>query len=276
MDRRILPLLNWNQNELQFAESEENTFKNRIIAPVSSRLQEMLKKKLPKQKVKDLEKKLREAGNPLGLIGIDFLLLQIVISIGFILLLSLLILQSSSDFGKVLLLGSFSFAFLFGYSNYYLKAKKRQRIQQIEKTMPDFFDLVTISIEAGLGLDGALKRIANEMDGPLSEEFRYALEDMKLGKSRKQAFTEMKNRVSSEFLKSVLSALIQADQMGIGISKVLQAQTQRIREQQRQKVKEQAMKAPVKMLIPMVLFIFPTLFIVLIGPAFVQFITNWF
>ncbi|HHY74332.1 MAG TPA: type II secretion system F family protein [Bacillus bacterium] len=129
---------------------------------------------------------------------------------------------NADEKGKVIVLSAFSAVFTYSYLQYYLSAKIKQRVQQIEKTMPDFFDMLNVSIEAGLGLDGALKKVCNQIESPLSSEFLYALEDMKLGKSRKEAFVEITNRVPSEFLKSVLNSIIQADQMGMGMSKVLE------------------------------------------------------
>ncbi|GAA0480441.1 type II secretion system F family protein [Salinibacillus aidingensis] len=275
IDRRLMPLVDTSISAEPEEDKELLSFKMRILSPMAEKLRGFILKRTPKHKLQEMENKLRDAGNPFGLTGPNFILLRLVITIGFILLLWVMFLPSADQMAKLIFLSIFAALFINFYANYYITAKKKQRVIEIEKSMPDFFDMVTVSIEAGMGLDSALRRVCKQMDGPLSKEFLYALEDMKLGKSRKNALTDLRNRVASEFLKSVISAIIQADQMGIGMSKVLQAQTQRIREQQRQKVKEQAMKAPVKMLIPMVLFIFPTLFIVLLGPAVIQLIAGW-
>ena len=115
---------------------------------------------------------------------------------------------------------------------------------------------------------------ANKLKGPLSDEFTLTLEDMKLGKSRREAFYDLRKRVPSDSFQSVINALIQADQLGIGMAKVLGNLTTRIREQQREAAREQAMKAPVKMLFPMIIFIFPSLFIVILGPMAIKLITE--
>ncbi|WP_194841294.1 type II secretion system F family protein [Salinibacillus xinjiangensis] len=275
IERRVSPFIGAKKDNGEGHDEENLSFKERMILPIVEKFQVFILKRTPKQKLQEMENKLRDAGNPFGLTGINFIVLRMVISMAFILFLFVMFLPTGQSMGKIIFLGIFSVLFINFYANYYIVAKKKQRVLEMEKAMPDFFDMVTISIEAGMGLDSALRRVCKQMDGPLSKEFLYALEDMKLGKSRKNALTDLRNRVASDFLKSVVSAIVQADQLGIGLSKVLQAQTQRIREQQRQKVKEQAMKAPVKMLIPMVLFIFPTLFIVLLGPAVIQLVTMW-
>ncbi|QHS22498.1 type II secretion system F family protein [Virgibacillus sp. MSP4-1] len=275
IDLRLMPFVDTSRSVEPEEDKELSSFKMRILSPLAEKFRGFILKRTPKHKLQDLENKLRDAGNPFGLTSLNFILLRLILTVGFILLLWGMFLPSADQMAKLIFISIFAALFIHFYANYYITAKKKQRVIEIEKSMPDFFDMVTVSIEAGMGLDSALRRVCKQMDGPLSKEFLYALEDMKLGKSRKNALTDLRNRVASEFLKSVISAIIQADQMGIGMSKVLQAQTQRIREQQRQKVKEQAMKAPVKMLIPMVLFIFPTLFIVLLGPAVIQLIQGW-
>ena len=167
-------------------------------------------------------------------------------------------------------------AFLgFRYPIFYLGKKKTARIKAINKAMPDYFDTVNLLLEAGMGLDIALANVCQQTKGPLSDEFTVTLEDMKLGKSSYcEAFYDLRKRVPSDSFQSVINALIQADQLGIGMAKVLGNLTTRIREQQREAAREQAMKAPVKMLFPMVIFIFPSLFIVILGPMAIKLITE--
>ncbi|OIJ11050.1 hypothetical protein BKP37_16705 [Anaerobacillus alkalilacustris] len=276
MHKRVSLLITPTQKGIKVDETLRNkTLSARLIQPTISKIRVLAVNKMPKQKMVQIEKKLQAAGHPLGMSAGDFLLIQLTLPVALFIVFTILLAPATEETGKVVLLSGIVAFFSYGYMNYYLVAKSNQRTKQIDKAMPDFFDMLNVSIEAGMGLDGALKKVCSQMDSPLSREFLSALEDMKLGKSRKQAFIELKERVPSDFFKSVMSSMIQADQMGIGISKVLRAQTKRIREKQRYSAKEQAMKAPVKMLIPMVLFIFPTLFIVLIGPVVVNFITQF-
>ncbi|MBU9721322.1 MULTISPECIES: type II secretion system F family protein [Bacillaceae] len=276
--KRIAPFLS-TQKQQNLSDSKEvlenKSLYIRLFQPLVIKARQFVLGKMPKHKMNEIEKKLQAAGQPLRLGAGDFILLQMTLPVSIFLLFMILFAPTSEETVKIITLAGFVAVFVYGYMNYYLSAKSKQRTKLIEKGMPDFFDMLNVSIEAGMGLDSALKKVCSQMDSPLSKEFLSALEDMKLGKSRKEAFKELRDRVPSEFFKSVMSSLIQADQMGLGISKVLRTQTQRIREKQRFSAKEQAMKAPVKMLIPMVLFIFPTLFIVLLGPVVVNLVMQF-
>lgn len=256
-------------------ETEEQSFKERFLKYIVNPIRQFALLKMSKEHKGALEKKLQEAGNPFKWTPVDFRIIQLGSAAGLFCLSLFMILSGTNELGKSILMSSIFAVYGYFSLNFYLNAMKKKRIKDIEKSMSDFFDLVTVSIEAGLGLDGALKKVCKQMKSPLADEFLYTLEDMKLGKSRRLAFIALRDRVPSEFFQSVMNSLIQADQMGIGLTKVLRAQTGRIREMRRQKVKEQAMKAPVKMLIPMVIFIFPTLFIVLLGPVLIEVVTKW-
>ena len=276
--RRVAPYLSsttssgnttFKSDENDVLDTQNSSLFHRVLKPAFMNFRQMATGKMPKQKMMELEKKLQAAGYPFGMSVSDFVLARTILPLLVFSLFSLLFLPASDEKLKVIFLGGIGAFFVYFYINYYLVAKSKHRTKQIDKAMPDFFDMLNISIEAGMGLDSALKKVCSQMKTPLSDEFLYALEDMKLGKSRRQAFIELRDRVPSDFLRSVMGSIIQADQMGIGLSKVLRTQTVRIREKQRFTAKEQAMKAPVKMLIPMVIFIFPTLFIVLLGPVVV-------
>lgn len=235
---------------------------------------QIMNKRVSKQDRKKLNVMLREAGNPFKWSALEFRLFQLLLSIGLGVLTLLFFLPLASNKSIIWLL-AFSFGFLGFRIPMFLLAKKRtQRIKEIDKSMPDFFDMVNVLIEAGMGLDAALVEVAKQTKGPLGQEFLFAIEDMKLGKSRRESFYELRKRVPSDSFQSIMNSMIQADQLGIGMARVLRSLTGRIREQRREAAREQAMKAPVKMLFPMLFFIFPALFIVILGPAVVQFITK--
>ncbi|NWQ39360.1 type II secretion system F family protein [Bacillus sp. EB106-08-02-XG196] len=234
---------------------------------------EMLSKRVSKDERKKLDMLLRDAGNPFKS-AIDFRLFQFVLSAGLCLPVFFLILPSSDN--KMLTwMMMLTLAMLgFRLPIFYLGKKKTARIKEINVSMPDFFDTVNLLLEAGMGLDLALLEVSKKIKGPLADEFFQTLEDMKLGKSRREAFYALRKRVPSDSFQSVITSLIQADQLGIGMAKVLGNLTVRIREQRREAAREQAMKAPVKMLFPMVFFIFPSLFIVILGPLVITLITK--
>jgi tight adherence protein C len=135
--------------------------------------------------------------------------------------------------------------------------------------LPDALDLLTISVEAGLGFDAALAKVVEKMEGPLVNEFRQALAEIRMGRSRRDALRDVVARADAQPVSNFIGAIVQAEQLGVPIAKVLQIQSQQLRIERRQRAEEAAAKAPVKMLFPMVGCIFPTIFIVILGPAIV-------
>jgi tight adherence protein C len=232
-----------------------------------------LNKKVSKSDRKKLDVLLKDAGSPFKS-AIDFRLFQLVLSAAASLSAILFIMPASNNKVLSLLLVVLMAILAFRLPVFYLGKKKTARIKEINKSMADFFDTVNLLLEAGMGLDLALAEVSTKTKGPLSEEFKQTLEDMKLGKSRREAFYELRKRVPSDSFQSIITALIQADQLGIGMAKVIGNLTVRVREQRREAAREQAMKAPVKMLIPMVFFIFPSLFIVILGPLVIRVVTK--
>ncbi|MDM5314868.1 type II secretion system F family protein [Fictibacillus sp. b24] len=233
-----------------------------------------LNKKLSSKEKKKLDYLLRDAGLGFKLSAVEFRLIQLLISSGCSLLVLFFILPLTDNKAMGWLLGLMIGFLGFRYPMFYLAKKRTIRVNQIDKNMPDFFDTVTLLIKAGVSLDAAIKTVCQKSNGPLAEEFMVTLEEMKRGKSKREAFYELRRRVPSDSLQSVLTALIQADQLGVGMAKVLTTLTVRVREQRREKAREMAMKAPIKMLFPMVFFIFPSLFIVILGPMVVKLITE--
>lgn len=243
-----------------------------VMKNYSDRLKVVVDKKMASSKKRELERRLREAGYPLKMSAIDFRFLQLLI--GGVLFLSVFMLLGSTAIFSRILLASVVAALGIYYPSFYLSTIIKKRRHQIKKNMSDFFDMVNLSIEAGMGLDASIQKVCKQMKGPLSEEFMQTMEDMKLGKSRREAFADLRARVPIPQFQSIITSLIQADMLGVGMAKVLHQLTQRIREQRTQFAREQAMKAPVKMIFPMMLFIFPSIFIVLMGPLIIYLIEN--
>jgi tight adherence protein C len=146
---------------------------------------------------------------------------------------------------------------------------------QIIKQLPDSFDLITTCVEAGLGLDAALARVAEKVEGPFAQELRRTLREISLGKMRREAMRELAERTDVQDLTTFVNAVIQAEQMGSSIGSVLRVQSEQLRVRRRQRAEEAAYKAPIKMLFPLVLCIFPTLFIVILGPAVITIMTQF-
>jgi tight adherence protein C len=152
----------------------------------------------------------------------------------------------------------------------YLNSKVRQRQGSVAAELPDALDLLAVSVEAGLGFDGAVQKLTEHMDGPLIEEFELALAEMRIGEGRPEALKKMSQRSASPEMASFVRAIIQADQLGISLGRILRVQAGDTRLKRQMLAEEKAMKAPIKMLFPTVAFIFPAMFIVILGPAFLN------
>lgn len=245
---------------------ERLTLSQRIFAPLAQSLVLQMKRLLPTKMLDGLQQKLVVAGEPMTLNG--FLTFQLITASVFFLLPALLIGSGAMPVGMM------SLAFFAGFSlvgvglpHFWLRSRIGQRQNRIIKSLPDSFDLITTCAEAGLGLDAALARVAEKVEGPFADELRRMLRDIALGKMRREALRELGDRTGVPDLVSFVNAIIQAESMGSSIGTVLRVQADQLRVRRRQRAEEQAYKAPIKMLFPLVLCIFPTLFIVILGPA---------
>ncbi|MDQ0238097.1 type II secretion system F family protein [Arthrobacter bambusae] len=148
-----------------------------------------------------------------------------------------------------------------------IRSNAQKRREAIRLELPNSLDQMLISVQAGLGFEAAMARAAESGKGPLADEFIRTLQDIQVGRSRKDAYLDMSQRVDVPDVRSFIRAVVQADAYGIAIAKVLKAQAQEMRTKRRQRAEEYAMKIPVKILFPLIFCIFPTLFIILLGPA---------
>ncbi len=222
-----------------------------------------------------LELRLLQAGRPLKLGAAEFRLLQMALCLfapaagaAYGLLLGFGIGGIVAAAGVCLLMAA-------GLPGYYLRLKAAARAKLALRELPDVLDLLTVSLEAGLGFDAALSKLVSKSDGVLCAEFQRCLEEIRLGKTRREALIGVRDRVVLDELRVLISSILQAERLGIGMVQVLRVQSAEVREQRRQRAEEAAMKAPIKMLFPLVLFVFPSLFIVLLGPALLQFIETF-
>jgi tight adherence protein C len=150
---------------------------------------------------------------------------------------------------------------------FWLGRKIKRRQKNVLKILPDAIDLMTISVEAGLAFDGAMQRVADKWDNELSKEFGRAISEMRVGKSKRDALREVVARTAVPDLSTFVASIIQADQLGVSIAKVLRIQSEQMRVRRRQRAEEQAHKAPILMMLPMVFLIFPATYIVILGPS---------
>ena len=212
------------------------------------------------------EARLERAGYPGGLRGADWVGVKLLA--GIVLGIVLLLLG--------LLVGGITLGFLFGVvglifgyviPEYWLGKKISGRSLEMVLQLPDCLDLLIISVEAGLGFDAALAKVVEKMAGPLVDEFRQALAEVRMGRTRRDALRDVAKRADARPITNFIGAIVQAEQLGVPIARVLQVQSQQLRIERRQRAEEAAAKAPIKMLFPMVGCIFPTIFIVILGPA---------
>jgi tight adherence protein C len=222
-----------------------------------------------------IEQKISMAGGFNGITADEFLLLCGAMGIGLPLLIIIVSLLIKAPLNKVIGLGLIGMAVGVYFPFILLQQKIVKRKKSIQKDLPDVLDLLTVSVEAGLGFDGALAKLAEKMKGALVEEFNRVLQEIRMGISRRQSLTSLGVRCDVPDLMLFATSLIQADQLGVSIGNVLRVQSVSMREKRRQRAEEQAMKAPIKMMLPLVLFIFPTIFIVLLGPAAIQVIETF-
>jgi tight adherence protein C len=158
----------------------------------------------------------------------------------------------------------------FAFPGFYVSFKARGRRERIRAELPDALDLLAVSVEAGLGFDGAVDKLTDHMDGPLAEEFALTLGEMRIGESRHDALKKLAERVDTPEVASFSRAIIQADQLGISLGRILKVQAADSRNRRQMAAEEKAMKLPIKMLFPTVAFIFPTMFMVVLSPAFLS------
>ncbi|MEX2245915.1 MAG: type II secretion system F family protein [Dehalococcoidia bacterium] len=242
------------------------SFSARVLAPGLHNAAGALGKLLPRSMLAGVERQLITAGEPMTLNGfLTMVLIATVASAAFGLM---IVVASGASIGptQLAIVGILSaIGFFLPFMMVRGRAKGRQGA--IIKSLADAFDLITTCVEAGLGLDAALARVAEKVQGPFSQELSRALRDIALGKSRRDALKEMGERTGVPDLIQFTNAVIQAEAMGSSIGTVLRVQSDQLRMRRRQRAEEAAYKAPVKMLFPLVLCIFPTLFVVILGPA---------
>ncbi len=244
----------------------ELPFSERILKPLLKRFAGFGQAMTPAKTVERLRRNLAIAGNPNGLQPTDFMGLRVVALLvlgGMILFVTLITKQPFT----YTVLGTIVAA-LIGYMLpvYWLGNKMKARRKKVRRALPDAIDLLTISVEAGLGFDQALQRVTEKWDDDLSREFKRVLAEMRVGKTKRVALREMANRCDVEELSVFVASILQAEQLGVSIGKILGIQADQMRIRRRQLAEELAHKAPIKMLFPMVFLIFPSIYIVILGP----------
>jgi tight adherence protein C len=252
-------------------------FLERTMRPLAARLSGSVARITSTSFADRTEKSLALAGNPGDLRVADWLGVKAVVAIIFgIVFFLLFAVVNILGTGFVIGAGMAVLGVVIGYiaPEFWLGRRIKRRQKAILLMIPDTLDLLTISVRAGLGFDAALAKVVEKLKGPLSNEFRRALAEVRVGKTRREALRDIIPRTEVPPLTNFIGAIIQAETLGVSISKVLQVQSEQLRIERRQRAEEQAAKAPIKMLFPLVGCIFPSLFIVILGPAIILIVKN--
>jgi tight adherence protein C len=246
-------------------QDESLKFHERVIAPATSRLASIPLRLNPKTTSEMIGARLLSAGLSQKLTPAGFLAIKGGTTIAGVFF--GLFVAAIGPFASVIVVVP-----LFGYlgfkgPDFVLNARIRSRRDAVRSALPDALDLLAVSVEAGLGFDGAITKLTDHMSGPLIEEFGLVLSEIRMGESRQTALRSMSERVGAPELAAFVRALVQADQLGISLGRILRVQAADSRLRRQAAAEERAMKAPIKMLFPTVLFIFPAMFVVVLGPA---------
>lgn len=245
----------------------EQPFYERVVKPMVAGITRALGKMTPSQGVEKLRTQLVLAGNPYNMGTAEFTGMRIMSAVLLGIAAFGICLVSSAPIMQILMYTAG--LTLAGYlvPVFWLKNRIKKRQKIILKTLPDAIDLMTISVEAGLAFDGAMQRVAEKWDNALSNEFARAIAEMRVGKAKRDALKELVARTGVADLSTFVASIIQADQLGVSIAKVLRIQSEQMRIRRRQRAEEQAHKAPILMMIPLVFLVFPATYIVILGPA---------
>ena len=255
----------------------QQPFIERTLRPLAARLSGRMSRMASVSFSEKTERRLAMAGNPGDLRVADWLGIKAIAAIiGAILFFFLFVIVGLLGFPPVigLLMSLIGGIFGFIFPEFWLGGRVKKRKKAILLMIPDALDLLTISVRAGLGFDAALAKVVEKLHGPLSDEFRRAMAEVRVGKARRDALRDIVPRTEVVPLTNFIGAIVQAEQLGVSISKVLQVQSEQLRIERRQRAEEQAAKAPIKMLFPLVGCIFPSLFIVILGPAIILIVIN--
>lgn len=252
----------------------ELPFTQRVLGPIYERLVTWLVRRTPAQLQAAVQLRLIQAGNPIA--ASHFLALKTLVAAGAslagLLLTSPVLgerpLASASLMAVLLMLG-------WRLPDFWIGRMVTERRKAIEKALPDVLDLLSVSVEAGLGLDGAIQKVGEKFPEPTSGEFRELLKSVRLGTPRTEALRTLADRTGLNDVRTFTAAVIQAEQLGVSMSRVLRVQSESLRVRRKQRVEEKAMSLPLKMLFPLIIFIFPTIFIVVLGPVAITLVTSF-
>ncbi len=248
-------------------------FTDRVLVPLVEGLAGLARRFTPQESLETIRHNLELAGNPYGWSAVQFMGLRVLAALLFGGVGALIVFVSSMPLPRrMLLMGGL------GVGGYFLpvlwlRSRTSSRQREILRSLPDALDLLTICVDAGLGFDGAMARVAEKWDNALSRELTRVLQEIQLGKLRREALRGMAQRAEVQEVSTFVAAVVQAEELGVSIAKVLRIQAEEMRRRRRQRAEELARQAPIKMLPAIAFLIFPAIFVVLLGPAVIRVMT---
>ena len=247
----------------------EAPFADRVVVPVLDGIVHAFVQILPQRFVERTKRQLLSSGSPMSVQAFFTVVLLCSLFVPGLAILAIVQSAGSLSVFLVLVIGFGAVAGL-ALPFVWLRRRSRNRRLAIWRSLPDAYDMITVCVEAGLALDAALRQVSAKLRGPLTDEISLVLRQVGMGRPRREALEDLADRVDVPEVSTFVNAVVQAEQLGTSLGRVLRAQSLTLRRQRRQKAEEVARRAPVKMVIPLVLFIMPTFFIITIGPVAVQ------
>jgi len=243
-------------------------FMERVIVPIMEKIGEISTRFTPQKLLQETTLKLELAGNPGRIDAATFLATRFIVAAVFGGgLLTVALVSKSWSVGRILLVvGSFTTLGFF-FPQLWLQGRINSRQAEVRKALPDALDLLTICVEAGLGFDAAMSKVAEKWDNELSLMFGRCIREVQLGKPQRDALRDMADRLGLSELTSFVAAVVQSQILGVSLAKVLRIQSDQLRVKRRQFAEELAHKAPIKMIVPMAFLTFPSIMIILLAPA---------
>ncbi len=245
-------------------------FRERILAPMVQHAASLMTRFTPANTLESTRHQLDLAGNPNNWSPSEFFGIRAIATVALGGLVFVVLSITKTDLPARLGMTAIFAALGYLLPGLWLGSKIRSRKTNVIKSLPDALDLLTICVEAGLGFDQAMQKVAEKWDNEMSRAFGRVLHEIRLGKTRREALRDAAQRIDVGDVTSFIAAVIQSEQLGVSISKVLRIQSDQMRVRRRQRAEEKAHQAPVKMLFPMVFLIFPSIWVVLLGPAILQ------
>lgn len=272
IERRLRDIKELNTSVITEDNHENKSFSERMLKPIYSSVSRTILNITPGNKLQSLNKRLERAGLLKNNSPERFIYTKTMASLAFGLMIGILSFLVEPNIIKTFALMILIIVSINVFFNLYVSKRIEARKTKILKDLPYTLDLITVSVEAGLSFDGAMARVISNISGELCDEFAKSLKEIRMGIERKTALNNLSERCEVRELSMLVTALNQADDLGVSLSRVLRIESANLRENRKQAAREKAMKAPVKMLIPLVFFIFPTVFIIILGPAVINII----